>query len=208
MPTAIDPYRPGSLVDEAGGTSAGAQAVALVLMKTRMIVLCDISGSMSQKDAGDEEIEKLMSRHEAAQKALDSLQEQNPGKIAVAAFNDSGTGLVPSGQLPPPAGGTPLFSALKNIYPKAIVGDKKFVVISDGEPTDDKEGCIELAKEKKHPINCIYVGPSGDITGGRDFMEKLATASGGTFDFVHLSQIYLLEQKIAGYLAVPEPVTP
>lgn len=203
MSKSIEPHRPGSLVDEAGGTSAGPQAVALVLMKTQMIVLCDISSSMRQKDAGDEEVEQLKSRHEAAQEALDALQEKNPGQVAVAAFNDSGTGLVPSGKLPEPEGGTPMFAALTDIYPKAIAGKKKFVVISDGEPTDDEQGCLDLAKENAYPIYCIYVGPSGDITGGRDFMEKLAAASGGSFDFVHLTQIHMLEQKIAGYLAVP-----
>ncbi len=204
--TAVANIKPGSLVDEAGGTSAGPQEVALALMKAQMIVLCDISGSMSGRDAGDpEEDAQLKTRHEAAQEALDALQERNPGQIAVAAFNDAGTGLVPSGVLPEPSGGTPLLSALNNIYPKAIVGDKKFVVISDGQPTDDADGCIELAKDKGYPIYCIYVGPSGD-EGGRDFMEKLAATSGGSFDFIHLSKIYLLEQKIAGYLAVPAPV--
>jgi len=206
MTTAIDPYRPGSLVDEAGGASAGAQSVALVLMKSQMLVLCDISSSMSNKDAGDEEHEKLTTRAEAAQSALDNLQEKNPGQIAVAAFSSNGVGLVPSGQLPKPEGGTPLFKALTDIYPKVMIGNKKFVVISDGEPTDNGPGCIELAKEKAYPIYCIYVGPSSDISGGRVFMESLAAASGGSFDFIHLTQIGLLESKIAGYLAVPEPV--
>lgn len=203
MTTAIQPYVPGSLVDVAGGLTAGPQKVAMALMEAAMIVVCDVSSSMSTEDAGDPDQGFLQSRHSAAQDALDKLQNNYPGQVAVAAFNELQSiniGLVPTGKLPSPEGGTPMFAALSDLYPKAIIGQKQFVIISDGVPTDDDGGCIELARQNKYPIYAIYVGPHADSEGGRDFMERLAAASGGKFDYIHTSKMYLLESKLAGYL--------
>jgi hypothetical protein len=164
---------------------------------------------MAAEDAGMDQDE---SRHGAAQKSLDRLQDGFPGQIAVVAFNEpiavvafnepSGprAALVPTGVLPEPAGGTPIFHAMEEFYQKAMVAKVKFVLISDGEPTDDKNGCIELARQYQYPIYAIYVGPVDNSGGGKDFMERLAKESGGEFDFVHTSKMHLLEQKLAGYL--------
>lgn len=189
----IQPYAKGSLVDTTGG-QASPQQTALALMKSKMLILCDISGSMAGRDA---ELDgEVMTRHGAAQAALDAVQEGFPGKVAVAAFCGNGTGLVPNGKLPSPQGDTPLFQALTDLYPKAQRGNKKFVVVSDGEPTDDKDGCLTLAESTKYPINTIYVGNRREGAEGRMFMEKLAAVSGGTHDIVDLKSMKLLEKKL------------
>ena len=52
-----------------------------------------------------------------------------------------------------------------------------FFVISDGEP-DDERGALKVAAQYTNVINGIYVGPEDRPT-GRDFLKKLAEASGG-----------------------------
>lgn len=190
------PYKKGSLADAAGGVNANPHKMAMALKNAELLVLVDCSGSMSTMDAGQNEDQQ---RHEAAQECLDILQEKFPGKIAVGAFNSESHGLVHTGILPPPAGGTPLHLALDFFYPKVIATKMKFVLITDGEP-DDENKCIQLARMHKYPIYCIYTGPISNQYRGRDFLERLAKESGGQFDYVSLNHIKLLVGKIAGYL--------
>jgi hypothetical protein len=197
MTKALMPYERGSLIEVAGGLDASPQAVAMALLGAKMIAVVDCSGSMSTRDAGPNADQE---RHETAQNCLSNLQQKFPGKIAIGAFNSDSHGLVPTGQLPPAAGGTPMFAAMSFFYPKAAQHGIKFCIISDGEPTDNKSGCIEMARQTKHPIYAIYTGPDGNQAGGKDFMRQLADQSGGQFDFVHLSKLHLLESNLTKYL--------
>jgi hypothetical protein len=196
--SALVPFMPGSIIEKAGGLVATPQNIALALVEATMICVVDVSGSMETADAGKE---MNMPRHEAAQNALTRLQERHPGQIAIGAFSSGSIGLVPNGKLPAPNGCTPLHGAMQFFYPTAIQTGKKFVIISDGEPTDDGNKAVEMARYHKYPIYAIYVGNRDDMAGGKAFMRRLADASGGKFDFIDLEDIFLLEQKIAGYLS-------
>jgi hypothetical protein len=135
------------------------------------------------------------------------LQERFPGKVAIGAFNSASHGLVHTGILPDPAGGTPLHLGMDFFYPKVIAAKMKFVIITDGEP-DDENKCLQLARKHKYPIYCIYTGPISDTYRGREFLERLAKESGGEFDFVSLNNIKLLAGKIAGYLTAGPSAEP
>jgi Mg-chelatase subunit ChlD len=59
----------------------------------------------------------------------------------------------------------------------ADVAGIRFVVISDGQPDDEKAALAEAAQYKA-PISTVYVGPEGERS-GREFLERLASSRGG-----------------------------
>jgi hypothetical protein len=199
MSNSLVPYKKGSLVDVAGGTITNTQKMAMALAGAQLLILVDCSGSMTAKDAGTNGNQK---RHTAAQEVLDILQEEYPGHIAVAAFNSLSHGLVHTGILPSPDGGTPLAEALDFFYPKLKVWKKKFVVVSDGEPNDPNKALM-VARKEAYPTYGIYVGDMNNSAGGVEFMRKLAEVTGGKFDHVSLENIKLLTSMIKGYLEAP-----
>ena len=54
----------------------------------------------------------------------------------------------------------------------------RFVIISDGEPDSEAEA-LDVASEFESRIDCVYIGP--EFGNGRDFLERLAEISGGTY---------------------------
>lgn len=196
MSKSLQPYKPGSLAEIAGGITANPHKMAMALKNADLLVLVDCSSSMSQRDAGPNADQV---RHDAAQECLDILQNEFPGRIAVGAFNSESHGLIHTGVLPKPAGSTPLSLALDFFFPKVKAMGMKFVVISDGEP-DDPAKCISIGKREAYPTYCIFVGDRNDPARGQDFLRRLSEVTGGTFDHVTLDNIKLLTQKIAGYL--------
>ena len=59
----------------------------------------------------------------------------------------------------------------------ADVPDMRFILISDGEPTDESSA-LTAARKYKNKIDTIYVGPENEKA-GQDFLKRLAKASGG-----------------------------
>jgi len=138
------------------------------------ILVVDMSGSMGAHDAPGGK-----SRYEAAEQELRSLQESNPGRIAVVAFSDTAE-FCPSGIPRRMGAGTNLAGALRFVRP-ADGTDVHFIVISDGEPNDPGQA-LDVARTFTSRIDCVYIGPEdGGAWGGRAFLERLAAASGGTF---------------------------
>lgn len=135
------------------------------------VILVDVSGSMNATDSRGGK-----SRYEVALGELAELQKHMPGKLAIIAFSDS-TIFCPGGQPMMLNGGTNLAGALK-FARVADVPEMRFVVISDGCPDEPEKALAEAAKYKAH-ISTVFVGPEGDHEGGRAFLQKLATASGG-----------------------------
>lgn len=160
----------------AGSLSALAQqnntGIAESFLNADVIILIDVSGSMDSKDARDNQ-----RRYDVACQELAKLQTNLPGKIAVVAFSSS-VQFVPGGVPPFEAGGTDLAKALR--FVQVVDGLVKFIVISDGQPSDEKE-CLYIAGTFKSKIDVVYVGPEDDFMRGRKFLEKLAAASSGTF---------------------------
>jgi len=145
------------------------QSIARSFVNAEMVIIVDVSGSMGAQDARGGK-----SRYEVALEELASLQEAHPGEIAVLAFSST-VEFCPHGQPAHIGGGTDLTQALR-FAKMADVPGMRFVVVSDGRP-DNQVTALAAARQFQSRIDTVYVGPE---TGrGRDFLAKLASASGG-----------------------------
>lgn len=96
-------------------------------------------------------------------------------------------------------GSTPMKSALEKAWQWVQVHAKqaRFVMLSDGEPTDSlKEDILGLAKENSNiPIDTVGIG-AGPYMGGYDseFLKKLSDITGGVF--VEADSVKLLAETI------------
>lgn len=146
------------------------KSIAETFMSADAIAIVDTSGSMAVQDSRGER-----SRYEVACDELAALQNSLPGKIAVISFSDH-TQFCPAGVPFFEGMGTDLARALR-FCKIADVPGMRFVVISDGEPNDPAEA-LRIAATYQARIDVIYVGPEA-LPGGRDFLVRLAAASGG-----------------------------
>lgn len=144
--------------------------LAQTFLSADCVVLVDTSGSMEECDSRGGQ-----TRYDVACSELAQLQANLPGKIAVLSFSNH-TMFCPDGIPFNQGGGTDLANALK-FARVADVADMRFIVISDGEPQDERSALAE-ARKYKNKIDVIYVGPE-DRPSGRDFLKHLAAASGG-----------------------------
>ena len=148
-------------------------SLAETFLNVNLIALVDISGSMAMRDGRDGK-----SRWEIANEHLTRLQSFYQGKIALIEFA-SITMFKPDGILSPPNGSTNLTDALQ--FAKMADGcGIKIVVVSDGMPDNPYEA-IYQAQKYKSKIDVIYCGDENDREGGRAFLQKLASATGGQF---------------------------
>ena len=159
---------PGSLT---AMSRQNGRSLAESFLSADCIVIVDVSASMSSRDARGS-----LSRYDVACDELAKLQNSLPGKIAVVSFSDAPQ-FAPGGQPTFAGASTDLTTALRFVYPAD--GTVKFVVISDGQPNDEATA-LAIAKTFTSKIDVIHIGPETD-TSGRDFMRRLAGASGGQF---------------------------
>lgn len=159
---------PGSLRDVANGSK---KSLAQVFTNIDALVLIDISGSMDLHDAPNGN-----TRWGAAVEQLTRLQREMPGRVGVIAWH-SFPAFCPGGLPGEPDGDTNLTAALQFAKPADGLGIK-LIVISDGEPNDEASA-LDLARQFKTHLDTIYVGPENGP--GRDFLRRLASASGGQF---------------------------
>jgi hypothetical protein len=134
-----------------------------------VLLICDMSGSMGNKDAP-----AGLSRYQAAEKELARLQGELPGKIGVIAFS-SWPQFCPNGVPPRLDGSTDMKAALEFVKIADDTGIK-FILISDGEPNDERE-TLRVAKTFKTKIDTIFIGP--ELSPGKDFLKKLSSLTGG-----------------------------
>ena len=149
---------------------AGRTSIAQSFMSAECIVIVDTSGSMDSMDSRGGR-----SRYEVACDELGFLQGQMPGKIAVLAFSDVVV-FCPNGEPMHYSGGTNLVKALQ-FAKVADVPGMRFILISDGEPSNPSE-CLKIARTFKNRIDVIYVGPE-EYPAGRDFLTQLSNVCGG-----------------------------
>ncbi len=147
-------------------------SIAEAFMQADVVVIMDVSGSMDNRDSRG-----CRTRYDVANEEMAKIQALNPGKIAVVAFSD-GVVFVPGGQPPLLGGGTDLTRALQ--FVKVADGAVDFILISDGQP-DDEVTALAEARTFRSRIDVVYVGPEGDLYGGRQFLQRLAAARGGKF---------------------------
>lgn len=156
----------GSLQQQA---QASNTSLAETFLGCDLIVLIDTSGSMSAHDAPSGQ-----SRYDAACRELGMLQAKHPGKVGVIAFSSSVV-FCPGGVPPFLGGGTDLTAALD--YCHLVNGLCELVVISDGEPNDERSALASARRFDQSVISTVYVGPEGGS--GQAFLRRLAAASGG-----------------------------
>lgn len=166
MSTAIIQGSVGDIARKSGHTLAEA------FLLVDAIVIVDTSGSMAQVDVPRSEVK--VSRYNEACEQLKRLQAQMPGKIAVLAFSSYPV-YCPNGQAQYLAGSTNLAAALRMVQP-ADDCDLRFIVVSDGEP-DNERDCLDIAAKLKTRIDTIYVGPPDGR--GIDFLRRLAAIRSG-----------------------------
>jgi Mg-chelatase subunit ChlD len=145
-------------------------SIAETFMSADAVIVVDTSGSMDTRDSRGGK-----TRYEVAIEELTQLQALMPGKLAVISFS-SDVEFCPAGIAKNMGGMTDLAKALRFVHVADVPGIK-FIVISDGQPDDEREA-LAVAKTFKNKINVIYVGPEEDPR-GRDFLQRLAAATGG-----------------------------
>jgi len=150
---------------------ANKTSIAQSFLNAECIVLVDTSGSMDASDSRGGE-----TRYDVACNELAYLQGQMPGKLAVISFS-SNVKFCPDGKPYHYGESTDLVKALKFMSVADVPG-MKFILISDGEPSNREES-LRIAKTYKNKIDVIYVGPE-DRPDGRDFLERLSKVTGGT----------------------------
>lgn len=148
-------------------------------LRVEAVLVVDVSSSMGTADSGDGNRERRVT---VAAREVAKLQRRMPGKLAIVNFNH-GASWEPSGRLEEPAGSTNVAGALE--YVRDLLGPGAegitVVVISDGEP-DSAEAAISeagLLKAAGATISTVYCGP--DYAHGKAFLERLASAGGGSF---------------------------
>lgn len=145
------------------------KSIAESFVNANCIVIVDTSGSMNTHD------DLPQTRYERACNELAALQNSMPGKIAVLAFSDQ-VMFCPDGIPYQYGGGTDLAKALKFAKLADLPG-MRMILISDGEP-NDPSAALEVAKTFKTKIDVIYIG-NESLPTGRNFLQKLANATGG-----------------------------
>ena len=157
----------GSLSDVA---QRNRQSLAQTFIGAECVCIVDTSGSMQTRDSKGGE-----SRYNVACEELAALQEAMPGRIAVLSFSTE-TMFCPDGKPFFQCGSTYLAAALQFARIADVPGIR-FIVISDGEPDNERDALHE-ARTFQSKIDVIYVGPESSPA-GREFLAKLAAASGG-----------------------------
>lgn len=165
--------------------------IAMGFMNVKAFVMVDVSGSMSQGDAGSGR-----SRYTAACEQLEALQNANPGEIAVAAFSNHAD-FCPAGVPIMQGGMTDMVAALKMML-MADNTDIRLVLISDGEP-DDEKTALAVASKFKSKIDTIFVG--SETGPGRQFLKDLAAATGGIAVVNKVGELGSLKDNITRLIA-------
>lgn len=144
-------------------------SIATGFLSVKCLVMVDTSASMGTNDAIGGE-----TRYKAACAQLERLQAENPGEIGVCSFSNRAE-FCPAG-VPYYFGGmTDMVAALRMMKMADACGIR-LILISDGEP-DDPGQTLKDAGKFQSKIDAIYIGPE---TGqGREFLQKLAEATGG-----------------------------
>ena len=153
-------------------TQASGRSLAETFLNVDAIVLVDMSGSMAANDAPGG-----LSRYKMAESELAKLQNELPGKIAVIAFSSFAL-FCPTGKPERLGASTDMVEAL-NFVKIADDTGIRFIMVSDGYP-NDSEDTLRIARTFKSKIDTVFIGPEG-VSNGRDFLERLAQATGGQF---------------------------
>lgn len=156
-----------------GSLSAIAQreniSLAESFLSAEIVILLDVSGSMGASDAPSG-----LTRKQAAENELISLQQKYPGKVALICFG-SDVAFSPGGT-PIYAGSTTNMAGALKFVKVADDTGLKIVLITDGEP-DSKSETLKEARQFKSRIDAIFIGREGGS--GMRFLNQLIGITGG-----------------------------
>lgn len=164
--------------------------VAETFLSVDALVMVDTSGSMDMTDC-----QGNRRRYDVACEQLIRLQRELPGKVGVISWSSS-VQFNPGGVPYYFGHGTDLAGVLRFIKP-ADGTSIKLILISDGEP-DSESDALRLAKQFKSKLQTIYIGPESGS--GREFLRKLADATGGKSVSQDINQLGQLSQTVRGLL--------
>lgn len=148
-------------------------SLAQSFLSAKIIILFDNSGSMHANDAPGNR-----TRLAVAEEHLTIIQGKYPGQVALICFACE-VEYAPSGKPISVGGSTDLAAGLRFIQMADDCG-MKIVIVSDGEP-NSKDDALYVASQFKSKFDVIYVGSENDYRGGRQFLEQLASVTGGQF---------------------------
>lgn len=167
------------------------RSIAETFISADAIIIVDTSGSMGICDSRGNQ-----KRYDVACYELAQLQKNLPGKIAVIAFSDEVV-FCPNGKPWFFGSGTGMAKALQFVKVADQIPDMTFILISDGQP-DNPNGTLRVASTFVNKIDTIFVGPENGS--GRDFLQRLADASGGK-SLQTATDVMQLDQAITGLLS-------
>lgn len=166
------------------------KSVAYAFLSVDALVMLDTSGSMMMADC-----QNGQRRYDSATEQLIRLQRDQPGKLGIIAWNDFAR-FCPGGIPTTPCGGTDMAGVLRFVRP-ADNTSIKLILISDGEP-DSEDEALKVAGQFRSKISTIYVGPESGY--GREFLRKLAMATGGVSVSQSVADIANLQQTVTKLL--------
>lgn len=171
-------------------SNRSGRPIAETFLSVDALVMVDTSASMTANDC-----QNGQRRYDVACDQLTKLQKELPGKIGVISWS-SRTVFCSSGIPMFLREGTDLAGVLRFIKPADGTGIK-LILISDGEPDSESEA-LRLAKQFKSKLSTIFVGP--ESSPGRDFLRRLAEATGGQSVTQSINQLGQLSQTVKGLL--------
>lgn len=171
-------------------SNRSGKSVAETFLSVDALVMVDTSASMTVNDC-----QNGQRRYDVARDQLEKLQRELPGKIGVISWSSSQV-FCASGVPVFLQQGTDLAGVLRFIKP-ADETSIKLILISDGEP-DSEEEALKLARQFKSKLSTIFVGP--EPSPGREFLRKLAEATGGKSVAQDIGQLGQLSTTVKGLL--------
>jgi predicted metal-dependent peptidase len=138
-------------------------------VKDKIVVLADVSGSMSDADGGSRE---RKTRFQLLTEALAGL----PKDVCIIAFDNNVYELRSVAELRLTGGGTSLHFAIDAAAKHEPV---RTIIISDGEP-DNEELALKAVEKLTGVIDVIFCGSPGNER-AKKFLESLARAGMGGF---------------------------
>jgi hypothetical protein len=141
----------------------------MVSEKDKIVVLADISPSMSEVDGGSRE---RKTRFDLLRQALDGL----PNDVRLIVFSDTAREVSSIAEMRPSGDGTALHRAIKLA---ATFSPVRTVIISDGEP-DSENDAREAVEDLTGVVDVIFCG-SPSNSRARRFLESLAKSGMGGY---------------------------
>lgn len=175
--------QPKSVADAIALYRRSEMGKALAAIPSDVAIVCDMSGSMREK------VDRLTLRD--ARRRVDFLREALAEVVAMVpaakliGFNYTAREVATPDDLGEPVGSTHVEAGLELAK---LNRARHVVLISDGEPTDERASLATAATMRGVVIDCVYVGPETN-TIAVDFMRRLAAANGGQFTVRKLGRV-------------------